>query len=114
MHLGMEFITNNNVFIGGHNRLIKIPSNNGIVRVKAYKMPNVSGSTIHLMLGETWKIKCMGGCGMLCVMRVVDEFEPKEATNSINLPKCVKRILDKFLDVMFKGLCDELAPRRQI
>ncbi len=29
--LEMEFITNNNVFIKGHNRLIRIPSKNGIV-----------------------------------------------------------------------------------
>jgi hypothetical protein len=29
--LGMEFITHNNVLIEGHNRLIKIPSKNGIV-----------------------------------------------------------------------------------
>ncbi len=37
-----------------------------------------------------WKKECMGGCGMLCVMHVVDEFEPKEVTNLVNLPKCVK------------------------
>jgi hypothetical protein len=37
---------------------------------------------------------------MLCVMRVLDKFEPKEATNLANVPKCVNRILDKFLDVM--------------
>jgi hypothetical protein len=29
--LGMEFITHNNVFIQGHNRLIKIPSKNEVV-----------------------------------------------------------------------------------
>jgi hypothetical protein len=29
--LGMEFITHNNVFIEGHNRLFKIPSKNGVV-----------------------------------------------------------------------------------
>jgi hypothetical protein len=38
--LRMEFITHNNVFIKGHNRLVKIPSKNGIVRVKAHEMPN--------------------------------------------------------------------------
>ncbi len=39
---------------------------------------------------------------MLCVMRVVDKFEPKEATNLVNPLKCVKQMLDEFLDVMFK------------
>jgi predicted aspartyl protease len=29
--LGMEFITRNNVLIEGHNRLMRIPSKNGIV-----------------------------------------------------------------------------------
>jgi hypothetical protein len=29
--LGMEFITHNNVFIEGHNRLLRIPSKNGII-----------------------------------------------------------------------------------
>jgi hypothetical protein len=28
--LGMEFITHNNVLIKGHNRLVRIPSKNGI------------------------------------------------------------------------------------
>jgi hypothetical protein len=88
--LGMDFITNNNVFIEGHNRLIKIPSKNGVAWVKAYEMHSVGGSTIHLMLGKTLENKCMGGYGLLCVMRVLDEFEPKEATNLMNSPKCVK------------------------
>jgi hypothetical protein len=35
---------------------------------------------------------------MLCVVRVLDEFEPKEATNLVSLPKCIKRVLDKFLE----------------
>ncbi len=29
--LGMDFITHNNVLIEGHNRLIRIPSKNGII-----------------------------------------------------------------------------------
>jgi len=29
--LGMEFITQNNVLIEGHNRLVRIPSKSGIV-----------------------------------------------------------------------------------
>ncbi len=75
--LGMEFITHNNVLIEGHNRLVRIPSKNGIVRVKAHEMPTMGGSTIHLMLGKTLEKECMGGYGMLCVMHVLDEFEPK-------------------------------------
>ncbi len=49
---------------------------------------------------------------MLCVMRVLEEFEPKEATNFVNLPKCVKRVLDEFPDVMLEELFDELPPRK--
>jgi hypothetical protein len=44
--LGMEFITHNNVLIEGYNRLIRFPSKNGIVRMKAHEVPNVGGSTI--------------------------------------------------------------------
>jgi len=43
--LGMEFITHNNVLIEGHNKLVRIPSKNGIVRVKAHEVPNVDGTT---------------------------------------------------------------------
>jgi hypothetical protein len=39
--LGMEFIARNNVFIEGHNRLVKISSKNGIVRVKAHEVLSV-------------------------------------------------------------------------
>ncbi len=53
--LGMEFITQNNVLIEGHNRLVRIPSKSGIVKVKAHKMPCVGGPTIHFMLGKTWE-----------------------------------------------------------
>jgi hypothetical protein len=49
----MEFITYNNVFIEGHNRLVKIPSKNGIIRMKAHEVFSVGGSTIHLMLSKT-------------------------------------------------------------
>jgi hypothetical protein len=80
----------NNVFIEGHNRLIKIPFKNGIVQVKAHDVPSVGESTIHLMLRKTLEKECFGSYGMLCVMRVLDEFEPKEATNLISFPKCVK------------------------
>ncbi len=112
--LGMEFITHNNVLVEGHNRLIRIPSKNGIIRMKAHEVPNVGGSTIHLMLRKTLEKECMGGCSMLCVMRVLDEFEPKEITNLMNFPKCVKCVLDEFLDVMPEELPDELPLKRQV
>jgi hypothetical protein len=54
------------------------------------------------------------GYGMLCVMCVLDKFEPKEATDLVNVPKCVKRMLDKFLDVMLEKLPDELPLKKQI
>jgi hypothetical protein len=47
--LWMEFITPNNVLIERHNRLVKIRSKNGIMRMKAHEMPSVGGSTIHFM-----------------------------------------------------------------
>ncbi len=62
--LGMEFIINNNVFIEGHNRLVRIPSKNEIVWVEAHEVPSVGKLTTHLMLGKTWKKEYMGGCGM--------------------------------------------------
>jgi hypothetical protein len=52
------------------------------------------------MLGKTLEKECFRGYGMLCVMCVLDEFEPKDATNLMSFPKCVKRILDEFPDVM--------------
>jgi hypothetical protein len=112
--LGMEFITHNNVFIKGHNRLVQIPSKNGIAQVKTHEMPSVGGSTIHLMLGKTLEKECMGGCGMLCVMLVLDKFEPQEVTNLVSPSKCVKQMLDKFSNVMTKKLPDELPPRKQV
>jgi hypothetical protein len=42
------------------------------------------------MLGKTLKKKRVEGCRMLCVMYVVDEFEPKKATNLVSLLKCAK------------------------
>jgi hypothetical protein len=112
--LGMEFITHNNVLIEGHNRLIRIPSKNGIIRMKAHEVPIVGGLAIHLMLGKTLQKECMGSCGMLCVMWVLEEFEPKETTKLVSFPKCVKQVLDELLHVMPKELPDELPPRRQI
>jgi len=49
-------------------------------------MPCVGGPTIHFMLRKTWERKCVRGYGMLCVMRVLDEYEPKEAANLV-LPR---------------------------
>jgi hypothetical protein len=66
------------------------------------------------MLGKMLKKECMGGYGMLCVMRVLDEFEPKEATHLVSSLKCLKRVLDEFSDVMPKKLPDDLPPRRQV
>jgi len=57
------------------------------VKVKAHKMPCVGGPTIHFMLRKTWEKECMGGFGMLCVMRVLDEYEPKEATKLVTFAK---------------------------
>ncbi len=51
---------------------------------------------------------------MLCVMCVLDELEPKEATNLVTSPKCMKQVLDEFPDVMFKKLPDVLPPRRWV
>ncbi len=41
--LGMEFVTHNNVLIERHNKLVKIPSKNGVVWVKAHELPIVGG-----------------------------------------------------------------------
>ncbi len=112
--LGMEFITQNNVLIKGHNRLVRIPSKSGIVKVKAHKMPCMGGLTIHFMLRKTWERECVGGYGMLCVMRVLDEYEPKEATNLVTSPKCIKQVLNEFSDVMPEELPKDLPPRRRV
>jgi len=112
--LGMEFITRNNVLIEGHNKLVRIPSKNGIVRVKAHEVPSVGGTTIHLMLGKNLEKECVGRYGMLCVMRVLDEFEPREATKVVSLHKCVKQVLKEFPDVMPEELPNELPLRRQV
>jgi hypothetical protein len=110
----MEFIAHNNVLIEGHNKLVRIPSKNEIVWVKAHEVLCVGGSTIHLMLGKTWEGECVGGYGMLCVMQVLDEYEPKEATNLVTSPKCIKQVLDEFPDVMPEELPEDLPPRRQV
>jgi hypothetical protein len=77
-------------------------------------MPNVGGSAMHLMLRTTLENECMRGYGMLCVMCVLDEFEPKEDTNLVSSPKCVQRILDEFSDVMPEELFDKLPSKRWV
>jgi hypothetical protein len=113
--LGMEFITQNNVLTEGHNKLVRIPSKSGIVRVKAHELPCVGGPTIHFMLGKAWERECVGGFGMMCVMRVLDKFEPKEATKLVTSAKCIKQVLEEleeFPDVMPEKLPEDLPPRR--
>jgi hypothetical protein len=66
------------------------------------------------MLGKTLERECVGGYGMLCVMRVLDEFEPKEATKVVSLHNYIKQVLEEFPDVMPEELPDELPPRRQV
>jgi hypothetical protein len=112
--LGMEFITQNNVVIEGHNILVRIPSKSEIVQVKTHEVPCVGGSTIHFMLEKTWGKKCVQGYGMMCVMWVLGEFEPKEVTNLVTFPKCIKQVLDKFPDVMPEELPEDLPSIRQV
>jgi hypothetical protein len=116
--LGMEFITQNNVLIKGHNRLVRIPSKSGIVRVKAHELPCVGGPTIHFMVGKALERECVRGFGMMCVMRVLDEYEPKEATKLVTSAKCIKQVLKEFPNVMPDELPDELPedlpPRRRV
>jgi hypothetical protein len=112
--LGMEFITQNNVLIEGHNRLITIPSKSGVVRVKAHKLSCVGGPTIHFMLGKAWERECVGGFGMMCVMRVLNEYEPKEATKLVTSTKCIRRVLEEFPNVMLDELPEDLSPRRRV
>jgi hypothetical protein len=39
------------------------------------------------MLGKTWERKCVGGYGMLCVMRLLDEYKPKESHQLGDFPE---------------------------
>ncbi len=80
--------------------------------MKVHEMPCVGGPTIHFMLEKTWERECVGSYGMLCVMRVLDEYEPKEATKLVTSAKCIKRVLEEFLDVMPKELLQDLPLRR--
>jgi hypothetical protein len=110
----MEFITQNNVFIEGHNKLVRIPSKSGIVRVKAHELSCGGGSTIHFMLGKAWEKECVRGYGMMCVMRVLDECEPKETTKLVTSAKCIRQVLEEFPDVMLEQLPEDLPPMRRV
>jgi hypothetical protein len=112
--LGMEFITQNNVLIEGYNRLVSIPSKSGIMKVKAHELPCAGGPTIHFMVGKAWEKECVGDCGMMCVMRVLDEYEPKEASKLVTSAKCVRRVLEEFPDVMPEELPKEFPLRRRV
>jgi hypothetical protein len=60
------------------------------------------------MLGTTWKNECVGGHNMMCVMRVLDEFELEETTKLVISPKCIRRVLEEFPDVMPEDLSEDL------
>ncbi len=76
--------------------------------MKAHEVPSVGRSNIHLIIGKTLEKECMRGYGMLCVMWVLNEFEPMEAIDLMTSPKCIKRVLEKFSDVMPEELLDNL------
>jgi hypothetical protein len=65
--LGMEFITQNNVLIEGHNRLVRIPSKSGIVWVKAHELPYVyvRKNLGKRMCGRLWHDVCYAGVGQI-------------------------------------------------
>ncbi len=50
----------------------------------------------------------------MCVMRVLDEFEPKEVTKLVTPSKCIKRVFEEFSDVMLKELPEDLPPRKRV
>jgi hypothetical protein len=47
-------------------------------------------------------------------MWVLDEFEPKEATKLVTSSKCIKRVLEEFLDVMPEELRKNLPLRKRV
>jgi hypothetical protein len=66
------------------------------------------------MLGKAWERECVGGFGMMCVMRVLDEYEPKDDTKLVTSAKCIRRVLEEFPDVMPDELPEDLPPRRRV
>ncbi len=51
---------------------------------------------------------------MMCFMPVLDEYEPKETTKLVTSAKCIKQVLEEFLDVMPEKLPEDLPPRRRV
>jgi len=51
---------------------------------------------------------------MMCVMRVLDEYEPEEVAKLVTSPKCIKQVLEEFPDVMPKDLPEDLPSRRRV
>ncbi len=51
---------------------------------------------------------------MLCVMWVLDEYEPKEVTKLVTFAKCTKQVLEEFPDVMPEELPEDLPPKRRV
>ncbi len=51
---------------------------------------------------------------MMCVMRVLDEYEPKEATKLVTSARCIKQVLEEFPNVMPEELLEDLPPRRRV
>jgi hypothetical protein len=47
-------------------------------------------------------------------MRVLDEYEPKEATKLVTPAKCINQVLEEFPDVMPEDLLEDLPPRRRV
>jgi hypothetical protein len=47
-------------------------------------------------------------------MRVLDEYEPKEATKLVTFAECIRRVLEEFPDVMSEELPEDLPPRRPV
>jgi hypothetical protein len=47
-------------------------------------------------------------------MRVLDEYEPKEATKLVTSSKCIKQVLEELLDVMLDELPEDLPPRKRV
>jgi hypothetical protein len=66
------------------------------------------------MVGKAFKKECVGGFGMMCVMRVLDEYEPEEVTKSVTSDKCIKQVLKEFPDVMPTELPEDLPLRRRV
>jgi hypothetical protein len=66
------------------------------------------------MVGKAWEKECVGGFGMMCVMRVLDEYEPKESAKLVTSAKCIRGVLEEFPDVMPEDLPEDLPPRRRV